>query len=153
MSFLDCALVYDPVTRRADLALGDDGDLVLDDTALTPMLVSLGTDRRAEADDELPSGTDALNAQTSFVTRRGWAGDALDPLGRRIGSRLWLLDRAKQTEITRRFAQIWAEESLAWADEELGQPAEVEADWLRRNVLGLRCRVDEAEISFSRSLG
>jgi len=140
-AFLDAALVYDPVTRRADLALGDDCDLLLDETALTPMLISLGTDRRAEPDDELPGGIDALNASTSFVTRRGWVGDALDRLGRKIGCRIWLLDRAKQTETTRRFAQFWAEEALAWSQGELGRPAEVNAEWLRPGLLGLRCKV------------
>lgn len=141
-AFLDAALVYDPVTRRADLALGDDCDLLLDETALTPMLISLGTDRRAEPDDELPTGIDALNAATSFVSRRGWVGDALDRLGRKIGCRIWLLDRAKQTETTRRFAQFWAEEALAWAQSELGQAAEVSAEWVRPQLLGLRCKVD-----------
>jgi phage gp46-like protein len=141
-AFLDCALVYDPTTRRADLELGEDGDLLLDETPITPMLISIGTDRRAEPDDELPDGVDALNASTSFVTRRGWSGDALDPLGRRIGWRGWLLNRAKQTEMTRRFCEIWAGEALAWAGLELGRPAEISATWLRRRVLKLRCMID-----------
>jgi phage gp46-like protein len=145
-AFLDCALVYDPTSRRADCALGPDGDLMLDETPVTAMLISLGTDRRAEPDDELPDGVDALNAQTSFVTRRGWSGDALDRLGRRIGSRLWLLNRAKQSEPTRRFAEIWALEALAWAEQDLGRPAIVEASWLRRGILALRCLVDGSEL-------
>ena len=142
MSFLDAALVFDPTSRRADLVLGEDGDLLLDETPATPMLISLGTDRRAEPDDELPTGIDALNAQTSFVARRGWVGDALDSRGRKIGCRIWLLDRAKQTETTRRFCEIWAEEALAWAEAEIGTAAEVSAEWLRRGVLALRCAVD-----------
>lgn len=141
-AFLDAALVYDPTSRRADLELGEDGDLLLDETPVTPMLISLGSDRRAEADDELPDGVDTLNAATSFVTRRGWSGDALDALGRRIGSRLWLLNRAKQTETTRRFCEIWAAEALGWAGLELGRPAQIEASWLRPNVLKLRCAID-----------
>lgn len=141
-AFLDCALVFDPTSRRADLVLGEDGDLLLDDTPATPMLISLGTDRRAEPDDELPTGIDALNAQTSFVSRRGWVGDALDAKGRKIGCRIWLLDRAKQTETTRLFCIFWAEESLAWAETEIGQAAEVTAEWLRRGMLALRCVID-----------
>lgn len=152
-AFLDIALVFDPETRRADLALGEDGDLLFDETPLTPMLISLGTDRRAEPDDELPSGIDALNAQTSFVSRRGWAGDALDPFGRRIGSRLWLLDRAKATELTRRFCEIWAAESLAWVLEETGEAATVTATWLRRSVLGLTCRVGETTLETAQRTG
>lgn len=146
-AFLDAALIFDPDTRRADLQLGGDGDLVLDETPVTPMLISLGSDRRAEPDDELPDGVDALNAQTSFVARRGWAGDGLDLLGRRIGSRLWLLNRAKQTESARRFVEIWAEESLAWVFDETGRRAEIEAQWLRANVLALRAAVDGTTVT------
>lgn len=151
--FLDAALIFDPETRRADLQLGDDGDLVLDETPVTPMLISLGSDRRAEPDDELPDGVDALNAQTSFVARRGWAGDGLDLLGRRIGSRLWLLNRAKQTESTRRFVEIWAEEALAWVFDETGRRPEIEAQWLRRNVLALRAAVNGTTVTRVLRLG
>lgn len=151
--FLDAAMIFDPVTRRADLEIGADGDIVLDDTPVTPMLISLGSDRRAEPDDELPDGVDVLNASTSFVDRRGWSGDALDPLGRRIGSRLWLLNRAKQTELTRRFAEIWAGEALAWAANELGRPAEISAEWLRRGTLKLRCVVDGTTLETRVSAG
>jgi phage gp46-like protein len=152
-AFLDAALIFDPETRRADLQLGADGDLVLDETPATPMLISLGTDRRAEPDDELPDGVDALNASTSFVARRGWIGDALDPLGRKIGSRIWLLNRAKQTESTRRFAEIWAEEALAWAKDELGQAATVSAEWIARNTLALRCVVAGTAVEMKRRVG
>ncbi|WP_156411978.1 hypothetical protein [Bosea sp. Root483D1] len=34
--FLDAALIFDPDTRTADVELGEDGDLLLDETALTP---------------------------------------------------------------------------------------------------------------------
>lgn len=135
--FLDLALIFDPVTRSADLALGEDGDLVLDDTPATPMLISIGSDRRARPDDELPTGIDDLNAPSSFVSRRGWSGDALDAQGRLIGSRLWLLDRAKETDLTRRFAEGWALESLDWMAVETGTAAEVTATWMRRGVLSL----------------
>lgn len=135
--FLDIALIFDPATRRADLALGEDGDLVLDDTPATPMLISIGSDRRARPDDELPTGIDDFNAPTSFVSRRGWAGDALDAQGRLIGCRLWLLDRAKQTELTRSLAESWALEGLAWMETETGTAVEVTAAWARRNALSL----------------
>ena len=147
LAFLDAALVFDPATRRADLALGADGDLVMDRTPLTPMLVSLGTDRRARPDDELPTGITELNAPSSFVERRGWAGDALDARGRLIGSRLWLLDRAKETEITRRLCEEWAKEALGWAEEELERAAEVTAEWARRSVLKLTCFVDGTRVA------
>ena len=114
--FIDVALIFDPDTRTADAELGVDGDLLLDETALTPMLISLGSDRRARPDDELPQGRDALNVSSSFVTRRGAVGDALDAYGRRTGSRLWLLERAKQHELTELFVQDAAREALRWVD-------------------------------------
>ncbi len=105
------------------------------------MLISLGTDRRAEPDDELPSDRCAQCLDLLRGPPR-LGGDALDPLGRKIGWRGWLLDRAKQTETTRRFCQVWAEEALAWSQDEIGRPAEVSAEWQRKDLLVLRCMID-----------
>lgn len=144
--FFDLALVYDPVTRRCDLAIGDDGDLVIDDTSITPVLLSIGLDRRAAPDDPLPEGrTDMLTA--SFSERRGWAGDGLDARGERVGSRLWLLDRAKQTETTRLLFRFWLEEALAWAERETGRPADIDVAWVRPQTLGYRVLVADAALS------
>lgn len=145
-AWFDIALVFDPETRTCDLALAPDGDLLIDETPLTPMLISLGSDRRAHPDDDLPTGIDALNAPSSFVTRRGWAGDALDPFGRRIGSRLWLLDREKQDELTRLFVADIAAEALRWVEAETGTPARITVSWPRRNVLALTARVADTEL-------
>lgn len=154
MAFFDIGLTYDPATRRVDLSLGPDGDLVIDMTPATPMLLSLGCDGRAGADDELPSGRDeALNGNSpSFLTRRGCPGDALDAQGRRTGSLLWLLERAKQTEITRQRAEDYISACLAWAEDETGSAAEVEVDWLRKNVLGFVARVDGTAIQLARGI-
>jgi len=151
--FVDIALVFDPETRRADLALGEDGDLVLDDTPATPMLISLGSDRRARPDDELPTGIDDLNAPTSFVSRRGWSGDAVDAQGRLIGSRLWLLNRAKESELTRRFTEGWASEALEWMGTETGTPATVTATWVRPTVLSLVASYDDTRIEVLKRSG
>jgi phage gp46-like protein len=151
--FLDAALIFDPDTRTVDAELGEDGDLLLDDTALTPMLISLGSDRRARPDDALPAGRDALNVSASFVTRRGWAGDALDPYGRRTGSRLWLLDRAKQHELTELFVQDVAGEALAWARIELGAPAQITTSWVRLGWLALTCRIGDTELELMQAAG
>lgn len=62
-----------------------DGDLVVDESLVPAVLVSLLTDRRAEASDVLPDGSS---------DRRGWWADAYLEGGDRYGSRLWLLDRA-----------------------------------------------------------
>lgn len=149
MAWLDIALVFDPDLRRADLALGDDGDLLLDETPATPMLISFGSDRRARADDELPSGTPAAN---DFTARRGWPGDALDAQGRRIGSRLWLLNRAKEQELTRLMAEEWTKEAFAWVEPETGEAPVIEVDWVRSGVLGLRAVVDGREVTLNRTV-
>ncbi len=102
----DIALVWDPLLARADIAVAK-GDLVADAGLRTAILVSLFSDALARPDDEIPDGTD---------DRRGWWGDtpvegeSADP----IGSRLWLLARAKRTEETRRRAETYARDALAW---------------------------------------
>ncbi|MCL9788257.1 phage GP46 family protein [Neisseria subflava] len=68
--------------------------------------MSLGTDRRAENDDVLPGGDG---------DKRGWWGDSFRP--RRIGSRLWLLERQKITADSLLRAEEYAAEALAWLTE------------------------------------
>lgn len=151
--WIDLALIYDGDRRSADLALGPDGDLLLDETPATAMLVSIGSDRRARPDDELPAGIGDLNAPVSFVERRGWCGDAVDAEGRLIGSRLWLADRNKETELTRRLYEEWAREALAWVQAETGRAAEIAAEWVRPHVLALRAVVDGRSVTINRRLG
>lgn len=148
--FFDAALIYDPEARRCDLAIGDDGDLVIDDTPITAILLSVGLDRRAAEDDPLPAGRSEYLAGAGIAERRGWAGDALDPAGERIGSRLWLLDRAKATETTRQLFQMWLEEALAWAESETGTAAEIETRWLARQTLAWRVMVADSAVEMTR---
>lgn len=151
--FFDLALTYDKEARACDLALGDDCDLAIDTTSLPAVLLSVGLDRRAAADDELPEGRSQMLAPVSFSERRGCPGDALDPFGALTGSRLWLLDRAKQSEETRQIAGFWLSECLEWAEPETGIPPEIEVEWLRRNVLGYRVLVADGSVSLSRRVG
>src|SRR5260363_407074 len=63
------------------------------------VMISLFTGRQARPDDVIPDGsTDA----------RGWWGKP------NIGSRLWLLARAKATEATRQQARDYMTEALQW---------------------------------------
>ncbi|ANM05221.1 lysozyme-like protein [Rhizobium phaseoli] len=148
--FLDLALRYDRDARRCDLALGDDYDLALDETPIPAILLSIGLDRRAAADDPLPEGRSQFLAPASFSERRGCAGDALDPYGDKTGCRFWLLDRAKQTETTRQLGTFWLEEGLAWAKVETGEPAEIEVAWLGAGILGYRVQVQDESVMLSR---
>lgn len=78
------------------------GDLAAGNDLSTAILISLFTDRRANEDDALPGDTDP----------RGWWADAMD--GQRIGSRLWLLERARNLPEVMRLAQEYALEALQW---------------------------------------
>ena len=104
----DIATRLDPATLDGDWLLGAAGDLDKDAGLRTAVIISLFSDRTAGVDDPLPDPRDS--------DRRGWWGDlnldgaAPDP----IGSRLWLLSRAKSTEETRRRAEIYVREALAW---------------------------------------
>jgi phage gp46-like protein len=142
----DLALAYDPAAIRCDLRWGG-RDLVLDTSPATPGLISLLCDRRARPDDPLPLPSAPLLEPDRLAPRRGWCGDALDRAGQRIGSRLWLLARAKETEATRRRAEAYAREALAWA---VPQGLAVTAAWVRRGVLGLRCRIGRDEVEIQR---
>jgi phage gp46-like protein len=148
--FCDLALAFDPSSHRCDLALSGDLDLVIDTTPVPAMLMSIGLDRRADVDDPLPEGRSQFLAPSSFSERRGAIGDAFDPAGYMTGSKLWLLDRAKETEITRLLCEAWLEEALAWTVEATGAPAEIEVEWIRPEVLGFRVWVEDASVSLTK---
>lgn len=132
------------IAIRTDFAISLTGpDLAADDGLRTAVLVSLFTDCRAEADDELPAGDG---------DRRGsWD----DP---ERGSRLWLLSREKQTARTLERAREYAEEALAWLVEDgIARAVTVTAEWVRTGVLGLRVVIERAaggrfEEMFTRTL-
>lgn len=110
----DLALLWDVETVSADLMLTG-GALVTDDGLRTAIAISLFTDARASEDAALPEDGD---------DRRGWWGDQFaDGAGPnagtaddrdRIGSLLWLLDRAKATTANLQLARQSAEVALGW---------------------------------------
>lgn len=92
------AMRFDNARNAGDLVTADDR-LVAGDPLETAVLISLFSDRRASGDDEHDGD------------RRGWwADNASHP----IGSRLWLLHRAKTSAETVARAREYAEEALAW---------------------------------------
>lgn len=101
----DLTLSWNADLAQADLVLNG-FDLGTEDGLKTAVIISLFTDRRASADDELPQGA---------TDRRGWWGDTFaDQDGDLIGSRLWLLRRAKRTAETLTKVVEYCEEALAW---------------------------------------
>ncbi len=125
---IDIAVAWDAQLLRFDW-LFDGSDLATTDTLQTAVIVSLLTDRLANADDDFPDGTN---------DRRGWWADmplplaSAPPAGDLIGSRLWLLSRRKVTEQTRLDAIAYTQEALQWLiDDGLAARIDVGASFLR----------------------
>jgi phage gp46-like protein len=109
-----------------DLVMGAE-DLELDNGLNTAILVSLFSDRRAEVGDELPDPGEG---------RRGWWGDELGEDGDKIGSRLWLLTRRKQTPETRQLFLEYTREALQWLlDDGVAEDVSVDAAWKGMGIL------------------
>jgi len=104
----DLALRWDPEIFGADLSI-EGGSLVTDDGLRTAILISLFTDARALADDALPSAD---------ADPRGWWGNAYPSIegdrAAELGSRLWLLERAKTVANVPVKAREYAREALQW---------------------------------------
>ncbi|SIT43657.1 Mu-like prophage FluMu protein gp46 [Paraburkholderia piptadeniae] len=123
----DITIVWDVDNSRGDwllvgpaLATGNDLD--------NGILISLFTDRTANTDDAIPDGTN---------DPRGWWGDIGEDVP--IGSRLWLLSRAKQTQETLNNAVDYTREALEWMiDDGVAARIDVLAQWVRSSFLGLQ---------------
>ena len=83
----------------------EDGDLKGDDSLETAVIISLWSDQRV-TEDELPAGHDF---------KRGWWGDIYpDVEGDKIGSKIWVLSRAKSTAENLAALENYATEALEW---------------------------------------
>jgi phage gp46-like protein len=103
MSTGDLKLTWSNTAGSADVSVALN-DIERDAGLRTAVLISLFLDRRAEDGDTLPDGTD----------RRGWWADQFAEVpGDKLGSRLWLLARAKPTEWIQ-LAAGYAQEALQW---------------------------------------
>jgi phage gp46-like protein len=109
----DIALVWDPVNGRADFAMNAAGtDLLMDDTPATAVIISLFSDRLADAADVIPDGT---------TDPRGWWGDTplpneTDPSGGQdlTGSKIWLRFPGLQITENLRKVESDAKAALQW---------------------------------------
>jgi phage gp46-like protein len=132
---MDVAVVWDSRLLRADWQVVA-GDLARDDGLRSAIAISLFTDRLAREDDALPDGG---------TDRRGWWGDlpaSPDAEPDPIGSRLWLLARSKRTEETRRRAEQYATEALAWTLRDgVASAVDVAAEWGGERLDQLRLTV------------
>jgi len=105
-------------------------DLLAETGLKTAVIISLFSDRLAEPGDVLPDGS---------TNRRGHWADAFTSIdGDRIGSRLWLLSREKQTNNILNRAREYAEEALQWLiDDGVAATVSVAASWVRTGMLGM----------------
>jgi len=99
----DIRTVWDAAVARGDWMLSE-GALLTGADLSTAMLVSVFTDAMAAPDDVIPDGTG---------DPRGWWGDQFDP-DAPLGSKLWLLEREKQTQTTLNRAYDYLAEALRW---------------------------------------
>jgi len=117
-------------TWVADLSRGDwslvGPALTSGNDLATAVVLSLFSDRQANPDDIVPDGTG---------DRRGWWGDMGND--KPIGSRLWLLARAKQTTETLQRAQDYITEALQWLiDDGVVAKFDIGVEWTRAGMLG-----------------
>lgn len=142
----DVALVWASFAEGGDIdATIIDDDIGADQGLRTAVLLSLFIDRRALADDVLPSDDG---------DRRGWWGDEFAIVeGDLIGSRLWLLDRSARRADIAQSAEEFAKEALAWMLEDrvassVGATAEVDGEALFLTIALTRPNGDPVAFKF-----
>lgn len=128
----DIRTISRPEAVTADWLLAD-GILAAGHDLETAVVLSLLTDATARPDDVLPGFDDE--------DRRGWWGDheAGDIWNAPpIGSLLWLLSRAKQTEEVRSRAESHVRNALAWLTGlAIASRVDVSSQWIGEGVLSL----------------
>jgi phage gp46-like protein len=123
--------------QSTTLGLLQDIDNDLSDPLVRAVIISLFTWRRANDDDVLPN-------RGSF--RMGWWGDSFPSAPNdRIGSRLWLLARAKLTDTTVQQAKDYAVEALQWlVDDQVAARIDVSSERQGLFTLALGCTIYQA---------
>jgi phage gp46-like protein len=112
-------------------------DVLVDNGLRTAIIISLFTDRQANDVDELTDGSQ---------NKRGWWADALGAQGDKIGSRLYLLRRSKQTPGVLITAREYCIEALQWKlTDNVVRRIEVDTEWVARGVLGIRATLYKAD--------
>jgi phage gp46-like protein len=123
----DISTIWNVSEGRGDWQMSG-RDLASGNDLVTTIVISLFTDRQAQPDDALPD---------TSGDPRGWWGDldATVP----IGSRLWLLERAKQTNETLQRANDYVKEALQWLiDDGVVAAFDILTEWTRPGMLGVK---------------
>lgn len=121
----DTTIIWHPETGYGDWAL-QGAQLRTGDDLLTAIYISLFTDRIANPDDVLPDRSQ---------DPRGWWGDTGQD--KPVGSRLWLLSRAKQSTETLNLAKDYITEALQWLiDDGVVGNFDIIVEWTKNGLLG-----------------
>jgi phage gp46-like protein len=121
----DISTAWDVANSRGDWQFAAP-DLVNGNDLTSAVLISLFTDRIAAPDDVILDGTN---------DPRGWWGDIGEHVP--IGSRLWLLDRSKQTQEVLNKAYDYIVEALQWlVDDGVVDGFNVVTEWTQDSFLG-----------------
>ncbi len=145
----DVALIWSDTMRAGDFAI-EDNDLQQDGGLETAVIRSLFEDRRAEDSDILPEGE---------TDRRGWWADPhANVAGDKIGSRLWLLSRSRQTPDVLVRAEEYVREALQWLlDDGVSDRIDIDSvEFPQRGALGIaltihRPKLDSVKFKFNRT--
>jgi phage gp46-like protein len=118
------------ITWNPKLGIGDwtliGAQLQAGNDLQTAVYISLFSDRAANGDDVIPDGSQ---------DPRGWWGDSDQAVP--IGSRLWLLRRAKQTIETLNLAKDYITEALQWLlDDGVVGKFDITVEWSSPGLLG-----------------
>lgn len=131
----DVAYTFKPGTLEPDITL-DGPDLAGGKDLETAITISLFTNRRAEVDDSV-DGSD----------RMGWWADTFNDIQNdKIGSRLWLLEREKETNSVLNRAREYIEEALLWMTEDgVADRVEVTTEWIKRGVMAANIAIQRPQ--------
>lgn len=113
----DIKIIWDIDLMESDFDLAEGkGDLLRENGLQTAVLISLFTDRRANTEDKIDGDN-----------KRGWWGDGVSEIeGDQIGSKLWMLERAKTTTSDIALIRRYIEDALQWMlDDEVVQKIEI----------------------------
>lgn len=127
---MDIALIWNAARGCCDWDVTA-GDLVVDPTLETAVLLSLFTDRAAADGYRPPPGEP--------YDRRGHWSDTYEPSP--IGSRLWTLNRAVKTDGTTLLVEArgYCLEALAWLSEDgVAASIDVTTVWLGPQTMGIQ---------------
>ena len=147
---LDIALTYNAANECCDLVFAN-GDIQVDTTAVSAILMAAGCAARARPEDRLPETGAIWAPGAPFAELRGgWAGDALDAQGRRNGSRAWVyVTRGKANEATRQAVQAALAEAFDLVSASFNVPIQLTVAWVAPMILGWKAVAGKAGVSFT----